>query len=69
THALQPCDFGVFGPLATHWAKEVSKLNAEYIAVDKYNLLKHYSSARDKAFKVNTIKNAFCKTGMWPLDP
>lgn len=26
THALQPCDVGVFGPLATLWSKQVSKV-------------------------------------------
>jgi hypothetical protein len=29
THALQPCDVGVFGPLATYWAAEVSEVCLE----------------------------------------
>ncbi|KAJ3484161.1 hypothetical protein NLJ89_g12004 [Agrocybe chaxingu] len=51
THVLQPCDVGVFGPLATCWKNQV------VLAV-----------ARDKAFKPETIKNAWRKTGLVPFN-
>ncbi|CAK5281220.1 unnamed protein product [Mycena citricolor] len=68
THALQPCDVGVFKPLSTFWKKEVEKVTRAYGAINKYNLLAHYHNARTQAFKPTTIMNSFRKTGIWPVN-
>jgi len=68
THVLQPCDVGVFGPLASCWKSIVNKAAGGYVPITKTNVIAHYSEARDKAFKPDTIKNAFRKTGIWPMD-
>ncbi|KAF8811876.1 hypothetical protein BYT27DRAFT_7088493, partial [Phlegmacium glaucopus] len=39
THVLQPCDIGVFGPLASSWKAQVNRAAREYIPITKYNLL------------------------------
>lgn len=69
THALQPCDVGVFGPLAIRYKKEVTKLSKLNIPIRKENLLHVYGKARIASFSRTTIKSAFRKTGIYPLDP
>ncbi|KAF7335145.1 DDE-domain-containing protein [Mycena venus] len=68
THALQPCDVGVFSPLAAKWKARVGLLHAQGISIDKYNLLSNYAVARDQAFKKSTIIAAFRKCGICPLN-
>ncbi len=69
THALQPCDVGVFGPVASAWKSEVNKVSRLYIPITKSNLLIYYAAARTRAFKPTTVRSAFAKTGIWPLNP
>jgi hypothetical protein len=69
THALQPCDIGVFGPLSACWKAEVNKASQEYTRITKHNLLQYYATARTRAFQPSTIISAFAKTGIWPLNP
>ena len=69
THQLQPCDVGVFGPLALSWKSEVNKASKENVAITKYNLLELYAQARTQAFTSSTIQSAFHKTGIWLFDP
>src|SRR5262245_440096 len=45
THALQPCDVGVFGPLAQAWKREVTEASQNLIAITKQNLLTFYDQA------------------------
>ena len=68
THRLQPCDVGCFGPLASTWKSEVNKASSEWIPIRKNNLLLHYSKARVKALTQSTIRSAFRKTGIWPIN-
>jgi hypothetical protein len=68
THRLQPCDVGVFGPLASSWKAIVNETSADYVPIRKNNLISHYSRARQKAFSEKTIKSAFRKTGIWPFN-
>ncbi|CAK5265843.1 unnamed protein product [Mycena citricolor] len=68
THALQPCDVGVFGPLAKKWKAQVLSESVHARVIDKYNFLQNYSEARDLAFKKQTICNAFRKCGIHPLN-
>jgi len=68
THVLQPCDVGVFGPLASCWKSEVNKAARGHVPITKSNLISHYAKARVKAFQQSTIKAAFRQTGIWPTD-
>ena len=68
THALQPCDVGVFGPLTQSWKRVVTLASQSLIAIRKDNLLAYYHTTRIEAFKTLTIQSAFRKTGIWPLD-
>lgn len=69
THHLQPCDVGVFGPLAGTWKTEVNLASAQYIEIRKQNLLKYYSHARVKALSPEMIRSSFRTTGIWPFNP
>jgi DDE superfamily endonuclease len=68
THALQPCDVGVFGPLASSWAAVVNEISRLHQAVTKQSFLKHYSEARRRAMQPSTIRNAFEKCGIYPTN-
>jgi hypothetical protein len=68
THALQPCDVGVFGPLAQAWKHKVTEASQNLVAITKMNLLAFYDEARKVAFKTTTIASSFRKTGIWPLN-
>jgi len=69
THCLQPCDISVFGSLNSTWKAEVTKLSMEMIPIWKNNLIKHYLQARKKAFTLDTIRNAWWKTGSELFNP
>ena len=68
THKLQPCDVGVFGPLAASWKKGVTQASRNEIPITKQNLLIYYHDAREVAFKLTTIISAFARTGIWPFN-
>ena len=68
THALQPCDVGVFSPLTHAWKSQVTQASQNNIAITKDNLLFYYHKARTVALKPTTIKSAFRKTGIYPFD-
>ncbi|KIK05220.1 hypothetical protein K443DRAFT_43723, partial [Laccaria amethystina LaAM-08-1] len=68
THKLQPCDVGVFGPLAASWKKGVTQASRDEIPIMKQNLLIYYHEAREVAFKSTTIISAFARTGIWPFN-
>jgi hypothetical protein len=69
THALQPCDVGVFGPLALSWKCVVTLASQSLISIRKDNMLQYYHTARVEALKTTTNQSAFSKTGIWPLNP
>jgi hypothetical protein len=58
THALQPCDVGVFGPLTQSWKHEVTVVSQSLITIRKDNLLAHYHTACIEALKITTIQSA-----------
>jgi DDE superfamily endonuclease len=68
THALQPCDVGIFGPLARAWKSQVTEASQNNIPITKANLLLYYHKARSIALKSTTIQSAFRKTGIYPFD-
>ncbi|KAJ6489381.1 DDE superfamily endonuclease-domain-containing protein [Mycena vulgaris] len=65
THRLQPCDVGAFGPSKTHWrarCDEVLHTTGETILVA--DIVKEWMGVREKSFKVETIKQAWFKSGI-----
>ena len=68
THALQPCDVGVFGPLAHAWKSQVTQASKDNIPITKDNLLRYYHTACSAALKPLTIHSAFRKTGIYPFN-
>lgn len=68
THALQPCDVGVFSPLASHWATEVEKAFDSGEGVSRQTFLKVYHRARDQAITPQIIQAAWRKAGIHPLN-
>jgi hypothetical protein len=68
THVLQPCDVGVFGPLAQRWKTEVTRTTQLNIAITKYNFPYYYELVRRDAFSKRTIIAAWKKTGCVPLN-
>jgi hypothetical protein len=68
THPLQPCDVGVFGPLARAWKSQVTQASQDNVVITKDNLLLYYHKARSIALKPTTIQSSFRKTGIHPLD-
>ena len=59
THALQPCNVGVFGPLAQSWKRVVTLVSQSLIVIQKDNLLSYYHTAWIEALKPSTIQSAF----------
>ena len=68
THALQPCDVGVFSPLASRWAAEVEKAFDSGEGVSRQTFLKVYHRARDQAMTPQIIQAAWRKAGIHPLN-
>ena len=69
THRLQPCDVGVFGPLALNWKSQVNMATRQGITITKQNFLEQYHHARARALTPTTITASFSKCGIWPLNP
>ena len=71
THALQPCDVGVFRPLKCNWNKCVSRfvLKNDGKTVDKYSFAKVFKTAWEETHKAATIVNSFRGSGICPLNP
>ena len=72
THALQPLDVGLFGPLATAYKQEIQQiyngsLGNRSISKDIFYPL--YKRARDKTYQSVIIKSAFRSTGIAPFNP
>ena len=70
THALQPCDVGLFKPLKTNWNKSVSKFmcDAPGEVVNKYNFARVFKVAWDETLKPSTIINSFRASGICPVN-
>ena len=67
THILQPCDVGVFGPLAQRWKTEVMKTTQLNIPITRYNFAYYYKLVCHDAFSKHTVvaagkKNWLCST-------
>jgi hypothetical protein len=69
THVMQPLDVGVF-QLYKHWYKKVIQ-HAMYNLDISYNIvffLRDLTEIRYNTFKIGTVKNAWKKAGIWPLN-
>ena len=69
THCMQPLDVGVFQPYK-HWhdvaiRDALANLSFEY---DIQSFLQDLPTIRENIFKKKTIRHAFKKSGMWPID-
>ncbi|KAJ3561060.1 hypothetical protein NP233_g10428 [Leucocoprinus birnbaumii] len=70
THKLQPLDVGVFGPLQRSWADTCDDYVARFgVGLRRRDVVSQYMSARNKAFKQETILKAWEKCGIRPLNP
>jgi len=70
THMLQPLDVGCFSPLAHYYRAEVDEASQYGLhGVTKYDFVRFYSVARERAFTAANINSAFRKTGLVPLNP
>lgn len=70
THRMQPLDVGVFGPMQCCWQEQCDEvLEATDCEIQKINFVREYMVAREKAFKPETIKKAWAKCGICPLNP
>ena len=70
THALQPCDVGVFGPIKKSWNKCVPRYVCDHSgeAVDKAKFARVFKGAWEDAIKISTIVNSFKTSGICPLN-
>ena len=69
THCMQPLDVGIFQPYK-HWHDMAIK-NAFAEFNLKYPLARFcqdLNKIRNNTFKASTIRSAFKKSGMWPID-
>lgn len=69
THCMQPLDVGIFQPYK-HWhdvkiQESVANLNVEYCI---RSFLRDLGWIRQQTFKKETIRHAFEKSGMWPVN-
>ncbi|KAJ4497359.1 hypothetical protein C8R41DRAFT_917726 [Lentinula lateritia] len=69
-HCLQPLDVGCFSPLQTAGFNRCDDILAETgVSMDLCDVVKEYMAVRDLSFKESTIKTAWQKSGINPLNP
>ena len=69
THVMQPLDVGIFQPYK-HWHRKAIQHALRNLNID-YNItsfLRDLTGIRHNTFKIGTVKNAWKKTGIWPLN-
>ncbi|KJZ70789.1 hypothetical protein HIM_09802 [Hirsutella minnesotensis 3608] len=70
THVLQPLDVVVFQPLKHYHAKALDVMVRDgLVNITKLEFLSCIQDVRMKAFKKDTVRSAFRKTGVFPFDP
>ena len=69
THALQPCDVGVFGPLKKSWNVCVSRYMCDHPGeiVNKNKFASVFKEAWESSIKISTISNSFKASGIYQL--
>ncbi|KJZ68083.1 hypothetical protein HIM_12526 [Hirsutella minnesotensis 3608] len=70
THILQPLDVVVFQPLKHYHAKALDVMVRDgLVNITKLEFLSCIQDVRMRAFKKDTVRSAFRKTGVFPFDP
>jgi len=69
THALQPCDVGIFGPLAAAWRKVVGQFTRYGVHIGKEDIPSLLHKARETSITPDIIRKAWAQTGLHPLNP
>jgi hypothetical protein len=69
THCMQPCDVGIFQAMK-HWHNKAIQHALEFLEFDYTiaSFLRDLPEIRTKTLKKSTIKEAFNKAGMWPVN-
>ena len=70
THCMQPLDVVVFQPYK-HWHNVAIQetISESFIEYSLTQFLKDLVKIRNNTFKPSTIRHAFEKSGMWPVNP
>ena len=69
THAIQPCDVGLFKPIKQNWTKFVRKFVCQSNeSVNKYNFAQLFRLAWDESLKPATLVNSFRACGICPFN-
>ena len=67
---LQPLDVGVFGPFSRAWADRCDEIADDTgEEMPREDFVKEYMAVRSATFKPSTIKQAFKKSGCYPINP
>lgn len=61
-------EFAKISSTVNYFISSCNAASAQFIAIQKHNLLSYYSQACEKAFTKSTIKSVFQKTGIWPFN-
>lgn len=72
THALQPLDVCLFGPLAAAYSKELELFlikSMALLAITKRDFFRLFDRAWKALFRPDTIKLGFEKCGIYPFNP
>jgi hypothetical protein len=66
THALQPCNVGVFAPLSIAWKKIVNRCSRDHVPIQKQNFLALYHEARTMGITPRTVGHGWAAAGLYP---
>lgn len=70
SHILQPLDVAIFSPLKTYLTRETDRLSRfDPGRISKVDWTIAYITAREEAFRSNSILSGFRKTGVFPFSP
>lgn len=69
THKLQPLDVGVFGPFARAWIERCDDIVEDTgQEMPREDFVKEYMAVRNASFKESTLRTAWRKSGLWPIN-
>ena len=70
SHALQPCDVSIFGPLENAYREQLERLDMGGVGmIGKEHFTYMYSPAREQAFTARNIRSGWSGTGLYPFNP
>ncbi|KIJ34157.1 hypothetical protein M422DRAFT_118962, partial [Sphaerobolus stellatus SS14] len=68
THRLQPLDVGIFGPLQHSSIKHCEEMGVMHKEITRETVISEYMKIRAKSITSASIKDAFKKSGLWPIN-